>query len=305
LTALTFDIGGSSVKVAVIEGGIQPRITARPSDPIALQRPHIDELRRIVLSTTAAALLDGPAIDRIAISTTGIVDTDGVVTDSGFITGYEGTSWANTLEQSFPGRFEVVQVANDGDCAAWAEFVGGGGRDSDSLAHFVLGTGLGGAAITCGQIVADPPGRAGNFGHVPVPAKERATCVCGDDRCAEAFAATRGVLRGAPRGATTIRDLSARVMSGDRASRAAFATAGRWLGYAIAEVASTLKIQTVTIGGGLALAARTPEENVYVQAARRTAQELTASSVQILESRLGNDGGLLGAAALAHHAQAA
>jgi glucokinase len=304
LTALTFDIGGSSVKVAVIEGGVQPRITARPFDPIPLQRRHIDELRRIVLSTTAAALLDGPPIDRIAISTTGIVDTEGVVIDSGFITGYVRTSWAQTLEQSFPGRFEVVHVANDGDCAAWAEFVRGA-RESDSLAHFVLGTGLGGAAITGAQIVADPPGRAGNFGHVPVPAKERATCVCGDDRCAEAFAAARGVLSSAPRGAMTIRDLSARVMSGDRASRAAFATAGKWLGYAIAEVASTLKIQTVTIGGGLALAARTPEENVYVQAASTTAQELTASSVQVLESRLGNDGGLLGAAALAHRAQAA
>jgi hypothetical protein len=55
----------------------------------------------------------------------------------------------------------------------------------------------------------------------------------------------------------------------------------------------------VTIGGGLALAARTHAENVYVDAARRTARELTLSSVHVLESQLGNDGGLLGAAALA------
>jgi glucokinase len=302
---LAFDIGGSSVKVAVIEGGAQPRITARPSDPIALQRPHIDELTRVVLSTTAAALQDGPPIDRVAISTTGIVDADRVVTDSGFITGYVGTSWAQVFEESFPGRFEVVHVANDGDCAAWAEFVAGGGRESDSLAHFVLGTGLGGGAITGGAIVADPPGRARNFGHVTVPVKERATCVCGDDRCAEAFAATRGVLRGAPGVGVTVRDLSARMTSGDHAARAAFATAGKWLGYAIAQVAATLEIETATIGGGLALAARTQEENVYVEAARATARELTASSVEVLEGQLGNDGGLLGAAALAECARAA
>jgi glucokinase len=283
----------------VIEGGVQPRIAARPFAPILLRSGHIDELRRVVLSTTAAALQDVAPIDRVAISTTGIVNSDGVVTESGFITDYTGTSWARTLEQSFPGRFEVVHVANDGDCAAWAEFVAGSGRGSTSLAHFVLGTGLGGGAVVGGQLVADPPGRSGNFGHLPVPAKEDAPCVCGDPRCAEAFAATRGVLRNVPRNATTIRELSAQALSGDGVAISAFATAGRWLGHAIAAVAGTLKIETVTIGGGLAVAARTHAENVYVDAARRTAQDLTTSSIQVLESRLGNDGGLLGAAALA------
>jgi glucokinase len=297
---LAFDVGGSSVKVAVIDGGVQPRIAARPFAPITLHSGHIDELRGAVLSTTAAALRCMGSIDRVAISTTGIVDTEGMVTHSGFITGYAGTSWAQTLEQSFAGRFEEVHVANDGDCAAWAELVTGSGRRSKSIAHFVLGTGLGGGAVVGGELVADPPGGRGNFGHVPVPAKERATCACGDDRCAEAFAATRGVLRSTPTDATTIRELSARMRSGDGVAISAFATAGKWLGHAIAAVAGTLKIETVTIGGGLAVAARTHAENVYVDAARRTAQEQTASSVQVLESRLGNDGGLLGAAALAY-----
>jgi glucokinase len=296
---LTFDIGGSSVKVAVIDGGVQPRIAARPFAPTALQSGHIDELKRVVLSTTGAALQDVASIDRVAIATTGIVNADGTVRESGFITGYAGTSWAQTLERSFPGRFEVVHVANDGDCAAWAEFVAGSGRRAKSLAHFVLGTGLGGGAVVSGQLVLDPPGGRGNFGHVPLPAKEPATCACGNDRCAEALAATRGVLRSAPRGATTIRELSARMLNGDSVAISAFETAGTWLGHAIAIVAGMLKIETVTIGGGLALAARTQAENVYVDAARRTAHELTASATQVLESQLGNDGGLLGAAALA------
>ena len=296
---LTFDIGGSSVKVALIDGGLEPRIAARPFAPIALRTGHIDELKDHVVSTTAAALRDVDSIDRIAISTTGIVTADGIVTESGSITGYAGTSWAQTLEHSFPGRFQVVHVANDGDCAAWAEFVAGSGRSVKSLAHFVLGTGLGGGAVVRGELVADPPGGPGNFAHVTVPAKERATCACGNDRCAEAFAATRGVLRCAPTGATTIRELSTRMLGGDSEAISAFATAGAWLGHAIATVAGLLEIETVTVGGGLALAARTPAGNVYVDQARRTAQELSATSLQVLESRLGNDGGLLGAAALA------
>jgi glucokinase len=296
---LTFDIGGSSVKIAVIDGGVQPRIAARPFAPITLQSGDINEVKDVVLSRTAAALRDIASIGRVAISTTGVVSADGIVTESGFIADYAGTSWAQTLEQSFPARFEVVHVANDGDCAAWAEFVVGRGRRSKSLAHFVLGTGLGGGAIVGGELVADPPGGRGNFGHVTVPAKEPATCACGNDRCAEAFAATRGVFRSAPADAATIRELSARMLTGDSVAVSAFATAGNWLGHAIATVARTLKIETVTIGGGLALAARSRAENVYVNAARRTAQQLTASSVQVLESQLGNDGGHLGAAALA------
>lgn len=296
---LTFDIGGSSVKVAVIDGGAQPRIAARRFGPLALRSSRIDELEGVVLSTTRAAVREVEAIDRVAISTTGIVNGDGIVTESGSITGYAGTSWARTLEQAFPGRFEAVHVANDGDCAAWAEFVAGGGRRAKSLAHFVLGTGLGGGAVVGGSLVADPPGGPGNFGHVPVPADEPATCVCGNDRCAEAFAATRGVLRGAPTRTMTIRELSARLLRGDSVAISAFATAGTWLGHAIATVAGMLKIETVTIGGGLALAARTDSENVYVAAARRTALELSASPLQVLAGELGNDAGLLGAAALA------
>jgi glucokinase len=296
---LTFDIGGSSVKIAVIDGGVQPRIAARPFAPIALQSGHINEVKEVVLSRTAAALRDMASIARVAISTTGIVSAAGIVTDSGFITDYAGTSWAQTLEQAFPARFEVVHVANDGDSAAWAEFLVGRGRRSKSLAHFVLGTGLGGGAVVGGELVVDPPGGRGNFGHVPVPAKEQATCACGIDRCAEAFAATRGVFRSASGDAATIRELSARALTGDSVAIFAFATAGNWLGHAIAAVTRALKIETVSIGGGLALAARTHAENVYVDAARRTAQQLTASSVQVLESQLGNDGGLLGAAAIA------
>ena len=297
---LTFDIGGSSVKVAVIEDSPHPRIATRRFAPIPLATGQVDELNAVVLSTTAAALRAGGAIGRVAISTTGIVDADGIITDSGFITGYAGTSWAQTIEQSFPGRFDVVRVANDGDCAAWAEFVAGSGRRAVSLAHFVLGTGLGGGAIVDAELVEDPPGGRGNFGHVPVPGPEPAACVCGNDRCAEAFAATRGVLRSAPPDARTIRELSSRMLSGDSVATSAFATAGEWLGHAIATVTRILDIETVTIGGGLALAARTQGGNVYVDAARRSAQELTGSdSLQVLESQLGNDGGLLGAAALA------
>jgi glucokinase len=296
---LAFDIGGSSVKVAVIELDPQPRIAARPFAPIALRSGRVDELKTVVVSTTSAVLEDFEPIDRVAISTTGLVDADGIVTNSAFIPDYAGTSWAQTLEQSFPDRFEVVHVANDGNCAAWAEFVAGSGRSAGSLAHFVLGTGLGGGAIVGGELVADPPGGPGNFGHVSVPAKERGTCLCGNDHCAEAFAATRGVLRSAPNGVTTIRELSARMLSGDSVATVAFATAGEWLGHGIATVVGLLKIETVTIGGGIALAARMDAENVYVDAARRTVQELTGSPMQVLESQLGNDGGLVGAGALA------
>jgi glucokinase len=297
---LAFDIGGSSVKVALVDGGAEPRIAARPFAPVALRTCHVDELRQIVLSTTAGALEDDADIGRVAISTTGLVTGDGTVAYSGSIAGYVGTSWAQAIEQAFPDRFDTVDVANDGDCAAWAEFVAGSGRRSGSLAHFVLGTGLGGGAVVAGALVADPPGGHGNFGHVAVPASHPVMCAaCGRARCAEPYAATRGVLRSAPAHTTTIRELSARVLRGDGDAMHAFATAGEWLGHAIAAVTQSLKIETVTVGGGLTLAARTQADNVYVDAARRTTGELTDGSVQVLESALGNDAGLLGAAALA------
>ena len=303
--SLAFDIGGSSVKVALVDGGAEPRIAGLPLAPIALQTRDVDELRRVVPAATTAALERVGAIDRVAISTTGVVSADGTVIYSGSIAGYAGTRWAELFEQSFPGRFDAVHVANDGDCAAWAEFVAGRGRSTGALAHFVLGTGLGGGAVVADALVTDPPGGRGNFGHVAVPAPEPLRCVaCGRTRCAEDFAATRGVVRNAPCPAQTIRELSACLVRGDRDAAYAFATAGEWLGHAIAAVVHMLRIETVTVGGGLALAARTSGGNVYVDAARTTARKLTAGPVRVLESRLGNDAGLLGAAALAARAVA-
>ena len=120
-----------------------------------------------------------PDADRVAVSTTGEIDADGIVMHSGFVRGYAGTSWAQLIEAAFPGRFDAVAVANDGRCAAWGEFVAGHGRAHASLAHFVLGTGLGGGAVVDGVLLRDPHGFAGNFGHVAVASDDPTTAAAG------------------------------------------------------------------------------------------------------------------------------
>jgi glucokinase len=285
---LVLDIGGSSVKVAIVDG----QIRGRPV-PIALQTASVDELARVVVETIGAV----PDVDRVAISTAGVLDADGVVVLSGAIEGYVGTAWAQTIEAAFPGRFAVIAVANDGRCAAWGEFLGGQGQAVSSLSHFVVGTGVGGGAVVDGVLLQDPHGYASNFGHVAVPSEDPAGCGCGQSHCVEAFAATRGVLRDVD--ATTIPALSARLRAGDPAAAEAFAAAGAWLGYAIADVAETVGTETFTLGGGLVVAARTDAGNVYVDAAASSARELSARPLRVLESDLGNDAALIGAAALA------
>ena len=77
-----------------------------------------------------------------------------------------------------------------------------------------------------------------------------------------------------------------------------FERAGRFLGFAVANLISLFDPEVVVLGGGLAGAA-----DLYLETLRRVAlercQPLAARRVKIRVSRLGNDANLLGMARLA------
>ena len=61
-----------------------------------------------------------------------------------------------------------VVVVNDANAAAMGEAWKGGGRGSENVVFITLGTGVGGAVISDGRMVAGANGAAGEFGHMTI-----------------------------------------------------------------------------------------------------------------------------------------
>lgn len=78
-------------------------------------------------------------------------------------------------------------VHNDGNAAAWGEFVRLGRPADGGLVMFTLGTDVGGGVIVNGQLLTGASGVAGELGHLVVlPAGP--TCVCGSAGCLAVYA---------------------------------------------------------------------------------------------------------------------
>lgn len=152
-TTLAFDIGGSRLKAARLEG---TRIAARAEAPT----PHPAEPEPVLAALAALARELGPC-DRVGAGFPGVVErgtTQGAVNLG---RGWEGFALAAALEERF-GR--PVRVANDADVQGLGAVEG---RGKELL--LTLGTGVGSALFFDGLLIPNlelghlPSGRGGSF----------------------------------------------------------------------------------------------------------------------------------------------
>lgn len=101
-----------------------------------------------------------------------------------------------------------VRIANDADCFALSEALGGAGRDARCVFGVILGTGVGGGWVVDKQLWQGPNALAGEWGHNPLPnfrndshtqelesSMKNRTCYCGQQNCVETFLSGPGLSR--------------------------------------------------------------------------------------------------------------
>ncbi|MEW9529078.1 ROK family protein [Microbispora sp. NPDC049125] len=228
--------------------------------------------------------------------------------------GWQGFPLRERLAARFPGV--PVHIHNDAICLAVAEHWRGAGRGSADMLGMVVSTGVGGGLILGGRLVDGGTGNAGHIGHVVVE-PDGPRCRCGGRGCLEAVARGPGlaawaVSQGWSPGAADLRDkedlyqeagpatarrLAADAAAGDPVALAAMARAGRALGIAIAAAANLCDLDLVTIGGGLSQAGP-PLFGPLEEALRDHTRMEFAGRVRAVPASLGQDAGLVGAAAL-------
>lgn len=202
------------------------------------------------------------------------------------------------LRDRLAERYGVpVRLHNDAVCVAAAEHWKGG-WGTDDLLGMVVSTGVGGGLVLGGRLVDGGSGNAGHVGHVVVD-PSGPVCPCGGRGCLEAVARGPAVVAWARARGSRAADgveLGRLARQGDALALQAFARAGRALGVGIASAVHLLDVRAVAVGGGIS---QVPSlwptlRRTFLEHARLS----FAREVRVAPARLGQEAGLLGAAAL-------
>ncbi len=191
---------------------------------------------------------------------------------------------------------------NDANAAALGEYRFGAGQGISRLLVMTVGTGIGGGMVVDGAIHRIACQGLGDPGHVIVsPGGPR--CGCGGRGCVETLAAVPAILRRAEtlRGSAfgSLGEVVAAARAGDPAAGTALREAGSLLGTALATLTHLLAPERILLGGGGIDAA----EELLIEPIRASlfdhVQPYLGERLSLRRAALGNDAGLIGAAALA------
>ena len=305
--ALGFDLGGTQVRAALVQDGAVVRREALRTDvaggPEAVMRQFVNLANKVTGGIAPAA---------VGLAAPGPLDTDaGVVDHIPTLPGWDGFPLRTRLGETFG---LPAAVENDGIAAAQGEWQHGAGRGLRHLVYVTVSTGVGGGVVMDGRLVHGRRGMGAHVGHFRI-AENGPTCSCGRTGCFEAFVAGTALGRRARvqantetsghLGRITGREVEARdavegALQGDASCLALLAEEARLLGQGFASLAHLYAPDRIVIGGGVSHAFELLEDEI-LRAYRAEAMP-PYRDVVIVPALLGDNAGLIGAAALALNA---
>jgi glucokinase len=208
-----------------------------------------------------------------------------------------------------------VTIDNDGNLAAFGEFRYGAAKGARDFLMITLGTGVGGGMFIDGEPYRGSRGMGGEVGHVVIDL-EGPPCPCGGTGHLEAYLGRPAIAARGREAAAEYKghaiveaaggnaaDITAEAVviaaaKGDPVAVSILADAGEVLGRALVGFINVLNPRLVVIGGGIGESA----PGLIARAVEVMQAEALAGrrDVTVTAAVLGNDAGILGAAALAY-----
>jgi predicted NBD/HSP70 family sugar kinase len=200
-----------------------------------------------------------------------------------------------------------IQVDNDANLAALAEFRSGSAAGVSNLVYLTGSTGIGGGIISEGRLFRGATGYAGEVGHMVIDPRGP-LCTCGSLGCWEAECGVQAFLAAAADEGDEVRDLRtplderfgivvSRAQQGDLRTLAAIQRCGTSLGLGLSSLINVFNPDVIVLGGYFAKLFPFMIEPVRRAVHERVMAESLATC-RILRSELGLYAGAIGAAHL-------
>jgi glucokinase len=307
------DLGGTNLRAAIVDVETGD-VLHHMSIPTFAREGHeavMERMAELFLQVIQAAGLQKDQIGSIGIGVPGVLDLE--KGETLFLPNLPGT-WPHVPLQKTITRLTGLPTAllNDVRSITNGEWRFGAGRGVDTVAVFAIGTGIGGGLVVNGQLHLGIGGTGGELGHTTIDFNGP-RCGCGNYGCVEAYASGPAIaamgMKAVAQGLTTqIGELcnydlncitpkliAQAAQAGDEIAKDIYEKAGFYLGIAAANICASIGPRRIIIGGGVAQAGE-----LLLDPIRRTIRErvriMPVEQVEVLQSQLGNNAGVIGVA---------
>lgn len=310
-----FDLGGTKMLAVVYDSKFNP--VGRGRKKTKGSNGAEDTLNRMVATLEEA--LDEAKLKKDDLGGIGAACPGPLDLNKGLVLEAPNLGWRNVpVKDVLEKKFKCpVRIANDVDAGTYGEYRFGAGRKSRCVVGIFPGTGIGGGCVYEGALLRGRIGSCMEIGHLPVQGSHGRLCGCGRRGCLEtvasrlaisadcAMAAYRGdapnLMKIAGTDLSNIRSgaIAEAIKAGDKSVEQIVRGAAKHIGIAAASVTNLLAPDVIVLGGGLveALASIIVEE--VRKGVEKRAMASFAKSVEVVAAKLGDDAGVMGAAALA------
>lgn len=306
------DLGGTNTKIGLCnEEGKILHSSSIKTDSIHGVEDTLERIWLEIQKQLTEEKLTKEDLSGIGIGIPGPVKNQSIV---GFFANFSWEKNMNLKEKMETLTGIRTLVDNDVNVIAQREAIFGAAKGHKSSITVALGTGIGGGIFVDGRLISGMTGAGGEIGHMKL-VPDGKLCGCGQKGCFEAYASATGMIREALSRlyvnklnalyekfqgnyeTLEAKDIFEAAAAGDVFSQEIVDYEAEYLAMGIGNLLNIINPEVVVLGGGIALAKEQILEPMK-QKIRKYALEITLENLEIKTGVLGNEAGILGAAAL-------
>lgn len=308
---LALDIGGTKLAAGVVDpSGRVLSFVVVPSEPERgpdVELPRLFELGRRAVAESGT---EWSAIGAVGIGCGGPLDAArGVLVAPLHLPGWHDVPVTAIAEQAFERR---AVLENDATAAAAAEHRYGAGAGTRNMVYLTISTGVGGGVVADGRLYRGA-GNGAELGHVTVDWHGRTCRGCGRPGCLEAYVSGTSIAERAREAVAagdgtsslasleepTATEVAAAARAGDRLAQAVWDETVAALACGLTSIVNVFEPEIVVLGGGVSRAGEQLLAPVR-EWVREHAMKPAGGSVEIVAAALGDQVGVVGAAAIVY-----
>lgn len=299
--ALALDIGGTKLAAGVVdESGRVLSFVVTPSRAELGPESGVERLFALGREAAGGSGVPWSEIGVVGIGCGGPLDrARGVLLSPPHLPGWLDVPITKLAENAYD-RPAVLE--NDGTAGAAGEFRYGAGTGAENMVYLTISTGVGGGVVLGGRLYRGATGNGGELGHITVDWRGRACRGCGRRGCLEAYVSGTSIAeraREAGMEETDATGVAAAAEAGDELAKAVWDETVAALASGVTSLVNVFEPDVMVLGGGVSRAGEQLLAPVR-ERVRGDAMGAAGRRVRIVQSALGDQVGVVGAAAIAH-----
>ncbi len=306
------DLGGTNIAVGLVDSSNYTLKIKKSVPTNAHREPEaiVDDMAKLCFELCEEENISISDIESIGIASPGIANCETGVVEYANNLPFKNFPIADLLRERT--GVKAIRIGNDANAAALGEAVAGAAKGTNTSIMVTLGTGVGGGIIINGKLLTGFNYTGAEIGHIVIE-RDGVPCTCGRRGCWERYSSATALIRMTEEkieecrreGRDTIMFTASKISGrtgcdamgrGDAAGKEVYDKYLAYLATGIANVINVFHPEVISLGGGVSNEGQSLIDDL-LPLIRSKQGEGVESLTDIRIAKLGNDAGIIGAAA--------